>query len=101
MGLWRDNLRMRIHGTRINTGRVSVLAVLLAVSTACRHIPVSPTSELMGAEYDVLSAYVTDKFSGPEGEKLAGKSKVKIVILNMTERNNHEVAPQSNGLHIP
>jgi len=91
---------MRICDTRTKTARVCLLGVLLAVSASCRRSALEPTVELMGAEYDVLSAYVTDKFAGP-GEKLVGKSKVKIVILNMTQPNDHELAPLSNGQPVP
>jgi hypothetical protein len=86
---------------RASVATICVVAVLLTASTACRKTPVTPTGEAV--EYDVLSAFIDNKFASRKGLEPIGHGIVRIVIFNQTESDQygHNVRLDGNGQPIP
>jgi hypothetical protein len=97
---------MQIRGTRTSVATVYVIAALLSVSTVCRRSPVATAAESSPAEYDVLSAFIDDKFASRKGEEPLeplGNGISKIVVLNMSEsdESGQNRRLDGNGQTIP
>jgi hypothetical protein len=88
------------YGASVAT--ICVVAILLTASTACRKIPVTPT----GVEYEVLSAFIDNKFAsrkGVEPIEPIGHGIARIVIFNQTEsdQSGRNIRLEGNGQPIP
>ncbi len=62
--------------------------------------PVTPTREVSAREYEVLSAWSADKFTGRKAQQ-AAKGVVKIVISETTQSGDDEGLHDENGQPIP
>jgi len=97
---------MQMRGTRTSVATVCLIAALLSLSTVCRRSPVATSAESSRAEYDVLSAFIDDKFASRKGKEPLeplGNGISKIVVLNMSEsdESGQNRRLDGNGQPIP
>jgi hypothetical protein len=95
-------MRKRMRGRK--KAAICAIALLLVVTTVCRRIPATTTSELNAAEYDVFSAYITGKIAGRKAmEPVEAAGNVKIVVLNVTQSDEYgrNIRLDANGQPTP
>lgn len=93
---------MRVPSVIYSAAAITVLATCLVVMTTHGQHPARPPVAVGETEYEVLSAYLAGTFTGQGHDERVGKGIVKIIIVNMTQSDEHDHAPlDDNGQPIP
>jgi hypothetical protein len=81
---------------------ITVVAASLVMMAGHGRSPARPPVEVGETEYEVLSACLTDIFTGPRHEERVGKDIVKIIVVNMTKSDEQDHPwLDGNGQPIP
>lgn len=83
------------------TFAVFLLSLTIGLGACNRaHKPMLPAAHLTADEYNVLSGYLADTFSG-KGKEDGGKRPTKLIVFNITQSGDEELLPDENGHPVP
>src|SRR5437899_2361332 len=92
---------MRTRSAIYQRGGITILAAFLVVSAVGEQSPTRPAAEVGATEYEVLSPYIAGTFTRQQGKERVGDDISKIVIVNVTQSDEHDPLLDDNGKPTP